>query len=283
MKNRRYPLISAIPIILLIPYLSTIIFNGLDTALVNRLPDVETCLPAVVSLQIAQDKELEAVKAQAVIARTNIYRRILGDETLYDILREVRQTMDSTYILQFFPAPVYFQAVSQTKDEVLTWQGALKLVPYHEVSGGVTRDGQEVFHSEEYAYLKSVDSSMDKKSPDYLGSSYIKAQQMPQSLVIETRDQAGYVMELSADGSALEGEAFRQGMGLASSNFTVQKLGEQFRFLCKGKGHGLGFSQYGGNELAKAGSGSKEILETYFPEMELEDINSIELFFKKSE
>lgn len=283
MKNRIFSSFTGSLLLLLVPYLMTILLNGLDMALVSREPDVETCLPAVVSLQISKDEELEAVKAQAVIARTNLYRRILGDETIYDILHEVRKTMDCTYTLSFFPAPVYFKAVSQTKDQVLTWQGELKLVPYHKVSAGVTRDGQEVLHSKEYAYLKSVDSSVDKKSPDYLGSSYIKAQQLPQSLVIEARDQAGYVMELSADGSPLEGEAFRQGMGLDSSNFTVQKVGGQFRFLCKGKGHGLGFSQYGGNELAKAGSSSQEILETYFPEMELEDINSIESFFKKSE
>ena len=73
-------------------------------------------------------------------------------------------------------------------------------------------------------YKRQVDSSADKKSPDYLTSSYIKAQQMPERLVIETRDQAGYVMELTADGNTLEGEAFRQGMGLASSNFTIQKV-----------------------------------------------------------
>lgn len=281
MKNRIFSSFIVIPLLLLVPYLMTIALNGLDMALVNRKPDVETCLPAVVSLQIDKDKELETVKAQAVIARTNLYRRILGEDTLYEVLREVRQTMGNTFSFSFFPAAVYFEAVSGTKDQVLTYNGELKLVPYHEVSGGVTRDGQEILHSEEYAYLKSVDSSADKKSPDYLTSSYIKAQQMPERLVIETRDQAGYVMELTADGNTLEGEAFRQGMGLASSNFTIQKVGEQFRFLCKGKGHGLGFSQYGGNELAKAGSKSQEMLETYFPEMELADINSIETFFKK--
>lgn len=48
------------------------------------------------------------------------------------------------------------------------------------------------------------------------------------------------------------------------------------RFLCKGKGHGLGFSQYGGNEMAKKGSSWEEILETYFPEMEVEAVMEME-------
>lgn len=59
------------------------------------------------------------------------------------------------------------------------------------------------------------------------------------------------------------------GMGLPSSNFSIQKTGSKVRFLCRGKGHGLGFSQYGGNELAKDGSLWEEILEEYFPEMEI--------------
>lgn len=279
MKNHLYTWITAIPVILLIPYLFTIIFNGLDTALVNRSPDVEACLPAVISLQIPSDYEFETIKSQAVIARTNLYRRIENKETLFNILRDMQESMPRTYEIKFFPSMVYEKAAEETKGQVLIWEGELRLVPYHQISGGSTRDGEEVFHDKEYAYLKSVDSSVDKKSQDYLNSSYIAAQQMPKELTIEARDQAGYIMELSADGNPLEGEAFRQGMGLSSSNFTVQKIGDEFRFLCKGKGHGLGLSQYGGNELAKAGSTSQEILETYFPVMELQDITSI--FIKK--
>ena len=56
----------------------------------------------------------------------------------------------------------------------------------------------------------------------------------------------------------------------------MQKVGKMVRFLCKGKGHGLGFSQYGGNEMAKKGSSWEEILETYFPEMEVEAVMEME-------
>lgn len=76
--------------------------------------------------------------------------------------------------------------------------------------------------------------------------------------------------EILADGKTLEGEAFREGLGLASANFSIHKVGEQYRFLSRGRGHGLGFSQYGGNRLAKEGSTYREILEIYFPEMEIQ-------------
>ena len=78
-----------------------------------------------------------------------------------------------------------------------------------------------------------------------------------------------------ADGRVLEGESFRKGMGLVSSNFTIQRIGKNIRFMCKGKGHGLGFSQYGGNALAKENKTVEEILSAYFPEMELTDIEEI--------
>ena len=67
----------------------------------------------------------------------------------------------------------------------------------------------------------------------------------------------------------VEAESFVTGMGIASSDFSMQKTGEQVRFLSKGKGHGLGFSQYGGNKLAKEGKNWKEILNTYFPLMDI--------------
>lgn len=62
-------------------------------------------------------------------------------------------------------------------------------------------------------------------------------------------------------------------MHLASGNFSVQKIGKAVRFLCKGKGHGIGLSQYGGNEMAKNGSSWEEILLTYFPEMKIDEMD----------
>ena len=120
-----------------------------------------------------------------------------------------------------------------------------------------------------------MDSSQDKESPDYVNSTYVAASQFPAKLVIKKRDSAGYITALTADESWIEGETFRQGMHLASADFSVQKMGKMVRFLCKGKGHGLGFSQYGGNEMAKEGCRWEEILEAYFPEMEVTEVESL--------
>lgn len=115
----------------------------------------------------------------------------------------------------------------------------------------------EVFHNEDDSYLRSVHSLVDKNAKDYLNSVYINKNVLPERIEIKSRDSAGYVTEILADGKVLEGEAFRKGMGLTSSNFTIQKSGKEIRFLCRGKGHGLGFSQYGGNEMAKESASKK--------------------------
>ena len=114
-----------------------------------------------------------------------------------------------------------------------------------------------------------LDSNSDKTAPGYLNSTYIAKQQLPVELRIVEREDSGYVVSLMADENIVEAESFVTGMGIASSDFSMQKTGEQVRFLSKGKGHGLGFSQYGGNKLAKEGKNWKEILNTYFPLMDI--------------
>ena len=306
-----------IPFVLLLPYVCTIALNGAEKALLLHSTGEEYLVPLVLMVQMKGDYEDEAVKAQAVIARSEVYRRLENGESEGEILGEVSESLvgknmgrteqmevtteaedgealsekiaeisknrgfiaGDEMIWKLLSAAdklqQYGNAVEATAGQVLTYNGELKLVPYHEVSSGKTRDGAEVFHSKEYAYLKSVDSSQDKEAPDYVNGTYVAVSQLPAKLVIKKRDSAGYVTALTADGKWIEGETFRQGMHMASADFSVQKVGKMVRFLCKGKGHGLGFSQYGGNEMAKKGSGWQEILEVYFPEMEIEAVDSL--------
>ena len=81
--------------------------------------------------------------------------------------------------------------------------------------------------------------------------------------------------EIRADDMVLEGETFSRGLGLASSNFTITRSKNNICFLCKGKGHGLGFSQYGGDQLAKNKKTAEEILTTYFADMQIVNVKEI--------
>ena len=268
MKRKSVFNLSKILVFALFPYLSVSVINGSERILLNYRPDSEVYLTAVLSCQISPDYELQTVEAQAVIARSNLFRKFAEEENRLDGLREMGKSIKNQW-KWWISDEIYEDAVENTEGKVLLVDGKLDLVPYHEISGGTTRDGETVFGSSEYQYLKSVDSSADKNSPDYFSSTYISERQLPKELEIKERDSAGYVLSLQADDKILEGEMFALGMGLPSSNFSIQKTGSKVRFLCRGKGHGLGFSQYGGNELAKDGSLWEEILEEYFPEMEI--------------
>ena len=90
------------------------------------------------------------------------------------------------------------------------------------------------------------------------------------NIEIKKTDAADYVMEVQIGNQMVQGERIKEILSLPSSCFTVQISGNQVRFLCKGRGHGLGMSQYGAEQMALEGKDYKEILNTFFPELNIE-------------
>ena len=270
MKGRKQSWVSKIFLLLTFPYLVTVFVNGPEAVSVNKTTDMENILPIILSEQISPEYQIETIEAQAVIARSNLMRKLQEQADTGSILCEICNNIKQNGWVWKIPEECYETAVKNTQDQILTVDGELKLVPYHEISAGETRDGEAAFHDPQYAYLKSVDSSADKDAAEYLSSTYVSEQQLPKELAISSRDKRGYVQSLMADDNILEGTAFASGMGIASPAFSMQKLDDRIRFLSKGKGHGLGFSQYGGDVLAKEGKTWQEILHIYFPLMEIE-------------
>lgn len=270
MKGRKQSWVTKIFLLLTLPYLVTVFVNGPEAVSVNKTTDMENILPIILRGQISPEHQIETIEAQAVIARSNFMRKIQEQKDTGSILREISNSVKQNGRVWKIPEVCYETAVKNTQGQILTVDGELKLVPYHEISAGETRDGEAAFHDPQYAYLKSVDSSADKDATEYLNSTYVSEQQLPKDLTISLRDKSGYVQSLMADENILEGTAFASGMGIASPAFSMQKLDDRMRFLSKGKGHGLGFSQYGGDALAKEGKTWQEILHIYFPLMEIE-------------
>ena len=270
MKGRKQSWVTKIFLLLTLPYLVTVFVNGPEAVAVNKTTDMENILPIILRGQISPEHQIETIEAQAVIARSNFMRKIQEQKDTGSILREISNNVKQNGRVWKIPEVCYETAVKNTQGQILTVDGELKLVPYHEISAGETRDGEAAFHDPQYAYLKSVDSGADKDATEYLNSTYVSEQQLPKDLTISLRDKSGYVQSLMADENILEGTAFASGMGIASPAFSMQKLDDRMRFLSKGKGHGLGFSQYGGDALAKEGKTWQEILHIYFPLMEIE-------------
>ena len=264
-------------LIVLVPYLMTIYFHGMPGKFSGGREDagIEQKVIQMVAAEMSGHYETEALKAQAVIARTNLSR----DPDL--VIEENQENQEENLETITF-------CVEETAGEILTWKGEAIDAAYHAVSSGNTRNAAEVSGQEGKDYLQSVESRQDISSMEYLNIIYMEKQEMaqklqgllgdaatvdaeglPDSLTIEARDSAGYVTRVRCGSVVLNGEAVRDAFGLSSSCFYFSRSDGKIRITCKGEGHGLGLSQYGANELAKEGKNYREILKYYYQDVKI--------------
>lgn len=251
-----------------LPLLLTVLVSGADVPS-RFLSGEERFLPLMLSSEVPAGFSEEALKAQAVLVRTNYRVAGQNEETRKNLLRTMWESCDSIDEVseRLSQYAICQDAIFHTK-EILTYEYEPRRVPYHLVNSGMTRDGVEVFHEDSYGYLVSVDSSWDRQSPAYVQSRYYP-KDYGDNLEVLTRDSAGYVMEVQAGMEVLSGEELREQLQLPSSSFSFQMVDEQLRVLCRGEGHGLGLSQYGAQAMASEGYTYIEILNYYFPCMEI--------------
>ena len=166
MRKSFFPGTTGIFALFFVPYIVTIIFNGANTTLINKKFNVEMLLPVIVSSQIEDKYEIETIKAQTIIARSNFYRTMKEEKNLAITLYQIKKEMEGKSLACVILQNKYEKAVTETEGKVIVWNKELKLVPYHELSAGQTRDGMEVFHNEDDSYLRSVHSLVDM---DHLG------------------------------------------------------------------------------------------------------------------
>ena len=169
------------------------------------------------------------------------------------------------------------EAVRTSSGYVLEWQGAAVSAPFFRLSAGRTRSGTELF-GQESDWCKSIACPVDEAAEDFLQEKSMKTERFFGMLEAEgvsvekdapklvlTRDSAGYVLNVRAGRSSIEGERFRQLFELPSSCFFLEEQGGKMVITTKGIGHGIGLDQYYANALAKQGASAEEILELFFP------------------
>ena len=263
--------------------------------------DAETYLIGVVARQIPAEYELEAIKAQAVIARTYLYGQMEGkaeakeEELGLPYLEE--EQMESLWGRERFVE--YYdkvcQAVHETENMVMILGegedgGEENLVPeplFHRASAGYTREGDEA-----HPYLQSVDSQWDVEAEGYLtvkewepkevvrllkeafaksgaGEVELTEKQVTDTLQLVGRDKAGYVKEIQIGAHIYTGDEIQAVLGLPSAAFTLEEHEGKLRAICKGIGHGYGLSQYGANALAGDGKSAEEILAYYYQNIKI--------------
>lgn len=219
--------------------------------------------------------ELEALKAQAVLLRTQVWEMyladggVLQDDTLYYIEDNYNQEKEA----------LYKTAVCETDGIYLSYDGKPVKAAYFPVSNGRTRN------AENYPYLVSVECKQDILAKNFQSRVTFSKEEycrlVKQIFPIEdekeeiwnqlelTYDSTEYVKEAVVNGHSCNGEIFRDTLGLSSSCFYAEWNDNSVTFFVKGVGHGLGMSQYGANERAISGENFAEILENYFFQAEL--------------
>lgn len=231
--------------------------------------------------------ELEVLKAQAVLLRTELWR-------LY-ILNDGSIAIEDDVTLYSYDKPgesieetVYERAVKETDGIYLIYEGSPIKAAFFPVSGGQTRCADEVWQNNEYPYLVSVECSQDIQSDKYQSRNSLSKEEYCR-LIKElfdingneqdlwnipnfTYDSAGYVMEADFHGNKCNGETFRNRFGLSSACFQIQMLENSVEFHVKGVGHGFGMSQYGADKRAVSGETFDQILKYYFFNTELAKI-----------
>ena len=272
----------------------------------TRVLPLDAYLVGVLAAEMPAEFEIEALKAQAVAARTYALRRLTlnADNSAHPEAavctnpNHCQAHMSSEDMKSRWGMINYFrykskmeEAVYSTKDMVLTYEGRLIEPVYHSTSNGKTENSEDVWLNK-IPYLRSVESPWDKDSPrfqetktltlcqvdDALGTNLealpASAMQGTNQEVIRVLETTGTnrIKKLNINGRTLMGTDVRAALGLNSTHFVWQLQGDRITFVTRGFGHGVGMSQYGANGMAKAGATFEEILKHYYTGVELEKL-----------
>lgn len=283
-------------IIVLLPYIVTVFINGpsmvssshIDQTYVKvkanedeedkitELPIEDYCI-GIMAREILPSYEKEALKAQAVLVRTDVYRKIEeegSDAVLEDEFwtqKQMEETWGVTRYSRYYSK--LRNAWRNTEGQVLMYEGELARTPFFRLSNGSTRDGKEVL-GESYPYLKITECPWDIEEEEQIQT--VTYEDMDAEIL--ECDTAGYVLRVRVGKEEVSGEEFRTNYHLASSCFTLQKYNGKLRITTRGVGHGLGMSQNTANRMAKKGQDYKEILEYFFEGTNIKEVTDIVSF-----
>jgi len=121
--------------------------------------------------------------------------------------------------------------------------------------------------------VQSVPSAEDMYADGYYMTMEITGETLGGDFAIVSRDPWGYVLTVKVKGEELSGEEFRRKYGLPSACFEYDKKEDVCVFYVRGKGHGFGLSIYGADALAGKGRSFAEILQYYYPGIEIRKEN----------
>ncbi|MBH1941037.1 stage II sporulation protein D [Mobilitalea sibirica] len=297
-------------IVLLFPFILTLMFSGEDNLSyslsnmdfevyyekngVKEKLEFDKYLIGVVAANMPAGYNLEALKAQSVIARTYALYNVslLSEENpgqksfttselglSYISLSDMEQFWGSEDYLSYFTK--LENAVYATGDQILVYESELILPVFFYTGSGYTRNASEAW-GVDIPYLTSVSSKQDVTSINYLRiteyeipefmklvqNAYtditISQDRLFEDIQVTQRDSTGYVTKINLGSQTVNGEEFAKVIGLNSNHFYLEEYEGKVRVICTGVGHGIGLSQYGANSMANEGYTYNEILTHYY-------------------
>ena len=227
---------------------------------------------------VLNDVSLEALKAQAVAARTVAVKKMSENKTLCTD----PNCCQAFVSLDQIPIQIQ-QAIEQTDGEVLTYEESLIDAVYFSCSGGMTEAAVDVWGNE-VEYLQAVESPGEENAPRFEETISIPikvfrqtlkqyAPEIDSALTISEpeRTAGGGVKQIQIGGVDFTGIQLREMFQLRSTNFEIEKNGFSIRFHCHGFGHRVGMSQYGARAMAEKGNDYRQILSYYYPGTEIKN------------
>ncbi len=287
--------------------LELIVYNTRDEVI--RVMNLEEYLVGVVAAEMPASFSLEALKAQAIAARTYALGRAIGKYgTTWDYHYGAHVCTNPAHCQAWIPKERYQtwypkadveknwgkieQAVYGTTGLILTYEGSVINPLYHANSGGITEDAQEVWSSvSQVPYLQSVYSegesdysSFEKKttlSGDELRETLLKAYPeitftgpVKEDIEVIQYTNSNRVKEIRIGDVTIHGTEFRQLFSLSSTQMEIDFPEEDVLVITTyGFGHGVGMSQCGANELAAKGKDYEYILQYYYTGVEIESVS----------
>lgn len=275
-----------------------------ETEQVEEL-NIDEYLYGVVSSEMPANFELEALKAQAAVARTYTIYQIIHSSSKHEnadicddfnccqawISKEERLAKwDAEEAENNWNKIV--EAVDLTKGKIVTYNGEPINAFFHANSGGVTESSLNIWGGIDYPYLKSVETAGEEGYTQYASQVVLNQQDLLNKLQTKYGDctinfeeenciqileytTSGRIKTIKFGNKEIAGTEARTLLGLKSTNFTFSIDGENITFSVTGYGHGVGMSQTGADALAKEGANYKEIIKHFYTNVEIIEVNSL--------
>lgn len=253
-------------------------FGGIDQTIQVEMDGravsirLESYLVGALARSTEKGYQDETLKAVAVILRSNAVCAIMEERTVdrdsFYTDEELRILWADEYENNL---QRYQDAVKATEGIVIFYNGEIVEVPFHKISAGETRDGEIL--AQKLPYVQSVPSVEDMYADGYYVMMEIAEETLGGDFAILSKDRFGYALTVKVKGEELSGEEFRRKYGLPSACFEYDLKENEYIFYVRGKGHGFGLSIYGADAIAVKGRSFAEILQYYYPGIEIRKEN----------